>query len=149
MPHIEVAATMPDADPDEVFVHVARFDSYPDIAANVVAVEVSGAGPRLTSSWEVTFRKGILKWEEEDLIDGEHRRIAFSQTKGDLAVFLGEWNVTPVPNGTRVTFGAEFDLGIPSLASMLNPSAARTLAANARELIVGFATASGDAPAAF
>jgi len=149
MPHIEVAATIPNTDPDEVFVHVARFDSYPAIAANVLSVEVSGAGDRLTSSWEVTFRKGILKWEEEDVIDGQHRRIAFSQTKGDLAVFLGEWNVTPVLDGTRVTFGAEFDLGIPSLASMLDPAAARTLVANARELIVGFAAASGDAQAAF
>jgi ribosome-associated toxin RatA of RatAB toxin-antitoxin module len=149
MPHVTVVATVADCDPDELFEHVARFDSYADIAQSVRTVSVTGEGDDLVSTWEVDFRKGILKWQEEDSIDRPNRRITFDQTHGDLAVFVGNWSVTSTDEGARVEFNAEFDLGIPSLASMLDPAAARTLIKNARELIVAFARAAGDHEAHF
>jgi ribosome-associated toxin RatA of RatAB toxin-antitoxin module len=149
MPHVSVRATVPGCEPGELFRHVARFESYADIAENVRTVTVVGEGDCLVSSWEVTFRKGILKWREEDTIDRLNRRIAFVQTEGDLALFRGDWHVTPIAGGARVEFAAEFDLGIPSLASMLDPAAGRTLVANARELVEAFARAAGAPEARF
>jgi ribosome-associated toxin RatA of RatAB toxin-antitoxin module len=149
LPHIDVAASIATCDPDVLFDHVACFDAYPEIAENVRTVSVLGTGDRLISQWEVTFRKGILKWEEEDRIDRPARRIAFTQTRGDLALFAGGWEVVPAGDGARVAFTAEFDLGIPSLASMLDPAAGRTLAKNAHELIDAFAAATGPSPVCF
>ena len=151
MPKIEVLATIPNASPDAVFADVARFERYPTIAKNVIAVAVTGTGDKLASSWEVTFRKGVLKWVEDDAVDHATRRVAFTQTSGDLALFVGAWQVGAIDakGAVPIEFVAEFDLGIPSLASMLDPVAARTLSANARELIVAFAAAAGPALATF
>lgn len=92
------------------------------------------------SEWEVNFRNGILKWEEEDTVDRGARRIEFEQVAGDLAAFSGHWAVEEQDSGASICFRADFDLGIPSLASMLDPVAERALRANIAELISAFAS---------
>jgi ribosome-associated toxin RatA of RatAB toxin-antitoxin module len=144
MPRVDIHATVPDCDPDELFVHVERFEAYVDIAPNVLAVSVERPSDNLAySKWEVSFRSGILKWTEEDRIDHSARTILFDQSEGDLEVFRGEWNVTDSDGAVRIHFGTEYDLGIPSLAAMLNPAATRTVQKNARELIEAFARSAG------
>lgn len=137
-------AVIPGGDPGRLFGLVERFEDYPGIVANCRAVQVkSREGDVLISSWEVNFRNGILKWEERDVIDREGLRIEFAQTEGDLAMFWGEWEVQARAGGAGVRFMAEFDLGIPSLASMLHPVAERTLTANVVEIIRAFGAAAG------
>ncbi|HST55167.1 MAG TPA: SRPBCC family protein [Solirubrobacteraceae bacterium] len=150
MPYLKVEASIDGADVDELFAHIERFETYPDIADNVRAVTVSDrTQDTFTSCWEVNFRNGILKWEELDSIDRENHRITFSQLQGDLASFTGKWIVDAVDGGARVEFSGEFDLGIPSLASMLDPVAVRTLTSNVRELIEAFGVAAGTPVSSF
>jgi hypothetical protein len=65
----------------------------------------------------------------------------FTQVEGDLASFEGEWAVVEEDDDAVVIrFQAEFDLGIPSLATMLDPVAERALRSNISELISAFAS---------
>ena len=94
----------------------------------------------MRSDWEVNFRNGILKWQEIDRVDREARTMSFVQTEGDLAEFWGEWRVETDDGDTTIHFHAAFDLGIPSLATMLDPVAERALRSNISELISAFAS---------
>lgn len=94
----------------------------------------------MRSEWEVNFRNGILKWQEIDRIDPEARTMTFTQVEGDLAAFDGEWRVEEEDDAVVIRFRAEFDLGIPSLATMLDPVAERALRSNISELISAFAS---------
>lgn len=123
------------ADPDAVYQRLADFSRYVELAPSVRSVEMSDGGA--TSSWEVTFRNGILRWTEEDRYDPVARRIDFVQTVGDMERFEGWWTVTENPEGTLISFFAAFDLGLPGLAEFLDPVAARALEENITELIGG------------
>ena len=91
----------------------------------------------------MTFRNGILRWTEEDEIDARNATIAFNQISGDLAEFVGGWSVTPAGEGVAIRFTADFDLGIPSLAPMLDPVAEKAMRSNVHELIAAFAADAG------
>jgi ribosome-associated toxin RatA of RatAB toxin-antitoxin module len=124
-----------------VYERLADFASYPGLAPSVLHVRVvdtpdDAAGRRrCLSSWEVTFRDGILRWTELDVFDVEQRTIAFEQTEGDIEIFRGAWIVTPHAGGSEVRFEAELDLGLPGLADFLEPVAKKALEENVRELL--------------
>lgn len=136
-----VRATLEHDDPDEVFARIVDFTSYPDLCPDVVKVETSrGADPSqgvLISTWEVLFRGGRMVWTERDFIDSEARRCEFAQTFGDLELFEGTWTVTQArgPGAIEVAFECIFDIGVPSLADMLNPVAGRAITDNIRSMI--------------
>ena len=90
-----------------------------------------------TSAWEVEFRNGLLRWTEQDDFDRDALRITFAQIEGDLEAFSGQWNVIPVDHGCVVTFFAEFDLGIPSLAAFLEPVAQSAIEENVSKVLWG------------
>ena len=145
MAGVAVTAVVPGACPDRVFAAVADFAAYPrhtDAVREVVVRPVGGAvggaaGGEVESDWEVNFRNGVLAWTERDVVDPGQRRIAFEQTDGDFAVFTGSWLVEPDGNGSTVTFEASFDLGMPSLAPMIDPIAERALVDNIRAILAG------------
>jgi ribosome-associated toxin RatA of RatAB toxin-antitoxin module len=138
MQTIEISVEIPAGVPAAVFERLAHFERYPDLTDAVRSVVITvGPGAKLTSEWEVNFRQGILKWAEEDEIDFAHHVIRFTQTSGDLEHFSGEWRVDGRPWGCVVRFLASFDLGIPSLASMLDPIAERALRENVHQIIAG------------
>jgi hypothetical protein len=56
---------------------------------------------------------------------------------GDFAAFTGSWAIEPDGEGSIVRFQASFDLGMPSLAPMIDPIAQRTLADNVRAILGG------------
>jgi ribosome-associated toxin RatA of RatAB toxin-antitoxin module len=138
MPAVAVTAVVPRRRPDEVFGAVADFAAYPRHTAAVreVAVRSDGDG-HLESNWEVNFRNGILAWTERDAVDRDARTIAFEQVDGDFAVFTGCWTVEPDGDGAVVRFEATFDLGMPSLAPMVDPIAERALVDNIRAILGG------------
>jgi hypothetical protein len=123
------------ADPDGVFRVLADFPRYVELAPSVRSVTMSANRSR--SSWEVTFREGILRWTESDWYDPVQRRIDFRQLEGDMDRFDGSWAVGEAPEGSVVTFTAVFDLGLPGLATFLEPVAARALEENIAELLLG------------
>ncbi len=137
MPQVAVTAVVPGAGPDEVFAAVADFAAYPRHTDAVRDVVVRPVGGAVESDWEVNFRNGVLAWTERDVVDPSGRRIAFEQLDGDFALFTGSWLVEPDGDGSTVTFEASFDLGMPSLAPMIDPIAQRALADNVRAILGG------------
>ncbi|MEV0398074.1 type II toxin-antitoxin system RatA family toxin [Polymorphospora rubra] len=125
---VVVHALLPGADAQRTFDRLADFGAYPEFTDAVRTVAVTTLSPtQVESAWEVNFRKGILVWTERDDIDPAARRIDFAQTKGDFSVFTGSWLVVEEGDVVRVEFASRFDLGIASLASLIDPVACAAL----------------------
>lgn len=138
MRFVTIDAVVPDRPSDEVFRTLADYARYPELTPVVREVQVwTEAGGDLISSWEVNFRNGILRWTERDVIDTAALRIDFTQTEGDVAEFAGSWWCRAGADGTAVRFEALVDLGIASLAAVLDPIAARTLAETISAILLG------------
>jgi ribosome-associated toxin RatA of RatAB toxin-antitoxin module len=131
-------AWLPGGDAGAVFARLADFAAYPEFTNTVRTVSVTRLGPtRVESTWEVNFRKGILVWAEHDDIDPVARRIGFTQTRGDFAMFTGEWLVHEEDSGVRVEFVSAFDLGIASLAALIDPVACNAMRDAVRDILLG------------
>ncbi len=131
-------AVIPQGDVQKTFDRLADFAAYPDFTDTVRTVEVVTISPtEVESTWEVNFRKGILVWKERDDIDPAARRIAFDQTTGDFARFTGSWLVLQEGQDVRVEFASRFDLGIASLASLVDPVACTALRDAVRDILIG------------
>lgn len=137
MPSVSVAAAVPGARPDEVFAAVADFAAYAGHTEVVREVMVTETPAGVESAWWVNFRSGVLAWTERDDIDRDGRRITFEQLDGDFALFTGSWAVDPAGDGAAVLFDATFDLGMPSLAPMIDPIAERALVDTIRAILGG------------
>ena len=131
-------AVIPRSDVKEAFDRLADFAAYPDFTSTVRTVEVVKLSPtEVESTWEVNFRKGILVWKERDDIDPVTRRIRFDQIIGDFAMFTGSWLVLEEGDDVRVEFSSVFDLGIASLASLVDPVACSALRDAVRDILLG------------
>jgi ribosome-associated toxin RatA of RatAB toxin-antitoxin module len=129
---------VPDKSAREVYATLADFERYPELCGAVRNVAITQrSGNRTVSSWEVTFRAGLLRWTEEDTFDPAALSIAFRQLEGDIAVFDGSWQCLAGADGAEIVFDARLDMGIPSLADALEPIAARTLADNIVSIVRG------------
>ena len=134
---VEVDATAPGVTPDQAFTAVADFAAYPRHTSAVREVRVTRTDRGVESAWWVNFRNGVLAWTERDVIDAAERRIDFEQLDGDFAVFTGSWAVEQADGGATVRFSASFDLGMPSLAPMIEPIAERALVDNIHAILEG------------
>lgn len=124
--------------PEAAFGRVADFERYPLFSDAVIDVAVrQESETHLTSDWKVHFRNGILCWSERDTIDPSGLKITFEQTEGDFDQFTGGWTVDGHPDGCVLEFQADFDLGIPSLAYMLDPIAENALRENIERIVRG------------
>lgn len=138
MPVVTLEAFVPDADSDTVFARISDFERYAEYTEAVREIRIdSDEGGSNTSTWSVNFRGGVLRWREVDHIDPLRRRIDYEQIEGDFEQFDGTWEVAPSGTGARVTFTAAFDLGMPSLAAMLEPVAKRALRENIEAILKG------------
>ncbi len=138
MRSVQLDLTVPSRGAVDVYATLADFARYPEFSPAVRSVTVTDSGDRTTvSRWEVTFRAGLLRWVEEDRFFPEEQRIEFRQVEGDVAVFDGSWTCTDTADGTRITFAARLDMGIPSLADALEPIAVRTLVDNTVAIVSG------------
>ena len=122
-------------EPDDAFDRIRRFERYPELTTAVqeVALEPAAADGSVLSRWTVHFRNGLLRWTERDSFVPATRTVVFEQVKGDFAVFTGSWRVLP----GEVVFTAEFDLGIPTLAPILDPVASSALRSNILLILAG------------
>jgi ribosome-associated toxin RatA of RatAB toxin-antitoxin module len=122
----------------DVYRTLTDFSRYPELSDAVREVAVTQVDDDTTvSSWEVTFRAGILRWTEEDRFDRAAMTIAFNQIDGDIALFDGSWEVTEADGGAGIVFAARLDMGIPSLADALEPIAVRALVDNTVSIVTG------------
>jgi ribosome-associated toxin RatA of RatAB toxin-antitoxin module len=122
----------------EVWNAVSDVLSYPKFMANVNSVDLVEELPdgSTLTSWSVLLKGSNLEWTERDVADHQLRRLEFAQTDGDLEQFEGVWSVTDADDGqVIVRLECEFDIGIPLLADMLNPVAARALTENSEAML--------------
>ena len=141
---ISVVAAISDVSADDVFARISDFASFGDHVTMVDYITVTEA-PRAdaamytrSSSWSTHFRGGLLQWIERDTVDMTGRTVTFEQSSGDLGSFDGRWSVREVADGTvEMAFDAAVDIGIPSMADMLNPVAAQELATGVRQIVDG------------
>ena len=138
MPNVTVHATAPATSADDVFATICDFGRYPALTGSVRDVTVTAVEAGVVdSTWSVDFRSGVLQWSERDHIDSSRRHIRFVQTTGDFDVFAGSWTVEQEGDDTRIGFCADFDLGMPSLAAIIDPIAASTLVENIEVILHG------------
>jgi ribosome-associated toxin RatA of RatAB toxin-antitoxin module len=121
------------------YARVSQFARYPDLTETVREVVVHQPGPdgSVVSEWTVRFRNGLLRWTERDVFDHDRMSVSFVQLTGDFETFEGTWLVERAGVGARVTFAAVFDLGIPTLAAILDPVAESTLRSNVLHILRG------------
>jgi ribosome-associated toxin RatA of RatAB toxin-antitoxin module len=125
-------------DATKAYERLADFTAYPDFTDTVRTVSVTILSPtEVESTWEVNFRKGILVWSEHDHLDPVARRIVFEQITGDFAMFTGSWLVINGEGVVRVEFSSRFDLGIASLAALIDPVACAALRDAVRDILLG------------
>lgn len=152
MRHVVMHIHAESVQPDAAYVRISDFARYPELTETVLAVDLepAQADGSVISSWLVRFRKGKLSWTERDVLDPVARRIEFTQLRGDFASLEGSWQVDPAPDrdGVLVRFEARFDVGIPSLADILNPVAESTLRSNVILILTGLLGAVAEQPVA-
>lgn len=138
MQQVRIATLVLDLAAIDAFKLLRDFGAYPRLCKAVRHVRVEKmTEDQLRSSWEVNFQGGILKWQEVDLIDQDQLEIAFNQVAGDIDHFSGRWHVEDAPGGCKICFSAQFDLGMPMLADMLDPVAKNAIEENIRSIITG------------
>jgi ribosome-associated toxin RatA of RatAB toxin-antitoxin module len=134
---------VPNADADEVFELLGDFERYAEHTDAVREVRVTSVNTRtasrrtVESTWSVNFRGGVLCWSERAYLDRIGRTIRFAQTTGDFAAYYGDWGVVQSGGDVTVRHTAAFDLGMPSLAAILEPIAERTLRGNIDTVLRG------------
>jgi ribosome-associated toxin RatA of RatAB toxin-antitoxin module len=112
---------------------VDEFSSYMDSVISVT-IDAASATAR-TCEWKVLLKGSQLEWTEYEEIDHDRHEIRFHQTDGDLHIYTGMWSATPDGSGSVVRLEADFDIGIPLLADMLNPVAVRALQDNQEKML--------------
>jgi ribosome-associated toxin RatA of RatAB toxin-antitoxin module len=128
MRHVEIHAFIRGVDAVTVFDTLADCTHYARLVDVVRSVEMHHpAVGKTTSDWVVEFRNGLLQWTEEDWFRREELRLDFNQLEGDFEEFFGGWVLTCHPDGTAASMIADFDFGVPSLASIVEPVAERVL----------------------
>lgn len=132
-----VTAQLHDIEVDDAFARLKDFSVVTDFVDIVKSIEITRDKSDVqTSKWAVRFRTGIMQWSQRDTFDERNRTISFEQIEGDAEHFSGEWSADNV-SGVSVHFKAEFDLGIPSLADMLDPLAEREIRSNTTAILRG------------
>jgi ribosome-associated toxin RatA of RatAB toxin-antitoxin module len=127
--HVELDARIPAEEVLTVFHAVRQWDKYPSVAPHVNKTTVHSAYPDDTpsSSWELHFRSGLLRWTEEEVFSPDAGEIRFEQSDGDFDSFAGRWALRQQGADVLVHFEADFDFGIPSLEGILDPIAERVI----------------------
>lgn len=135
---------VPGTGPQRAYDLIRDFARYPELTDAVEEVVVSppDADGSVVSQWLVHFRKGMLKWTERDVFEPGRRIVRFVQLSGDFDVFEGQWKVEERDGGSEICLDVCFDLGIPTLADLLDPVAEASFRANILRILGGMFGAS-------
>ncbi|MGW3523373.1 aromatase/cyclase [Streptomyces olivaceus] len=143
MRHVVLHALAEGLAPADVYHRICDFRRYPEYSEVFREVRVEPPLPdgSTVSDWTVEFRGGLMRWRERDTFAPETYSVAFEQLSGDFQTFEGGWRCEARDGGTLVVFTAAFDLGIPSLAEILDPVAESTVRTNIARVLEGLADA--------
>jgi hypothetical protein len=107
---------------------VANYRNWPAASEAIRSVRVDEHDDgSSTSTWEVAFRGGLMRWSERDRLDLDSLEHRFELIEGDPHGFAGTWRAEPTAAGCSLTMDAIFDLGMPSLSHVLDPIAVEAL----------------------
>jgi ribosome-associated toxin RatA of RatAB toxin-antitoxin module len=121
MPYVE-AATVVRGDIDAIWKIVSDMPAYPTFMPSLVSVEVLETSENSTvTKWVGNVDGRILSWVEKDVFDHENYRIEYQQVSGDLKKFEGYWQLQATEEGVSIVLTVDFDLGIPMVATLINP----------------------------
>lgn len=135
---VEVTAVAPGRRAAGLYPMVCDFRRYPELTDAVLQVNVDDlGGGRTGCTWLVKFRRGTLKWSEEDRFDAAAHRVDFKLISGDLDQLAGHWQLVDEGDGCRLSFACEFDMGIPTLAHVIEPIAEETLRSHIGLILTG------------
>lgn len=124
--------------PAEVFERLRKFELYTELGPSIRSIDLEHIDAHtMRSKWDVDFRGGSMRWTEEDRFDPEAGRITFSLIEGNLREFSGQWEVTGVDGGSEVRFAVQFAIGMPSMASFIDPVAEQAIRENLSEVLLG------------
>lgn len=138
MRRVEIHAVIPGTNADHVFDTLSDFRHYAELVDTVVSVEMHReTGNEAESSWVVKFRNGLLKWTERDWFKREELKLEFEQIDGDFEEFTGAWRIEQQGGDVKVALIVDFDFGVPSLESIVNPVAARVLTDVTQQILIG------------
>ncbi|MGW4872775.1 type II toxin-antitoxin system RatA family toxin [Streptomyces chartreusis] len=126
------------SEPAAVYHRITDFRRYPELTDTVREVRVDALPDgSVVSDWTVSFRGGLMRWRERDTFAPDTLTLTFEQLSGDFQTFEGSWRCEPCDGGTLVVFTASFDLGIPTLAEILDPIAESTMRTNIARILAG------------
>ena len=122
----------------EAFDRLSDFASYAELAPSIRSIEIEQMSDTvLQTTWNVNFRGGTMRWTEEDVLDREAGTITFKLVKGSLKQFDGAWEISEADGGCDVRFTCDFAVGMPAVASLLDPLAERAIRDNIKEILQG------------
>ncbi|CAN7771578.1 hypothetical protein LJR245_007562 [Rhizobium leguminosarum] len=135
MPTVTTCVAMPNLSQNDVWPVLSDFERYPERMVDVVSVSIlERNAEQMISSWEVLLNGSRFTWTERDTFHWPNL-IIFDQIDGDLEVWRGQWQLAMVQGVLEARLSVEFDLGIPSLAEILNPIGERAIRANSRQML--------------
>lgn len=135
MPYIEVS-TIVQANKFECYEIAKNMEAYPKFMENVNDVKIIDRGENFTiTSWDTNVDGRAFKWKEKDMLDEVTPKIQYYQISGDLKKFQGEWRFDEENNQTKVTLTVDFELGIPMLATLLNPILKKKVRINSEAML--------------
>ncbi|MGC5051855.1 type II toxin-antitoxin system RatA family toxin [Micromonospora sp. DT48] len=138
MPDVTIDALVPATTAAEVYNKLRDFGAYPRYTDAVREVKVLAVDDdTVETRWSVNFRNGVLCWTERDTFDDATQTIAFTQLDGDFHRFDGAWSVRTDDSGVKVRFACSFDLGMPSLAAIVDPIACEALTESIQLILHG------------
>ena len=134
----EMKARLNGVSAGEAFDRLSDFPSYAALAPSIRSIEVEQVSDTvLRTTWNVNFRGGTMRWTEEDVLDREAGTITFKLLQGSLKQFDGAWEVRDAEGGCDVRFTCDFAVGMPAVASLLDPLAERAIRDNIKEILQG------------
>lgn len=122
----------------EVFERLCKFESYAELGPSIRSIEVEHVDDKtMRSKWDVDFRGGSMRWTETDHLDADAGTITFELVEGNLRAFSGMWKVQEVDGGSDVSFAVDFAIGMPSMASFIDPLAEAAINENISSVLQG------------
>jgi ribosome-associated toxin RatA of RatAB toxin-antitoxin module len=116
------------ASPDVAWARVATLTAFLADRDAVPEVDVVTAEPgRTVSTWAVRLRGSRMSWTQEERVVEPERAVRFQLVAGDPRILEGEWRVVIGEDGTAVELDAEFEFGIPTLSTLVNPAFGRSI----------------------
>lgn len=138
MPVVEMRAQVAGDSPRDVLRRVADFERWPERSEDVKSCVVQRESDvRSTSLWEVSFRRGVMRWSQRDELDLDAGEVRFELIEGDPVAFGGHWRARAGEDGCELLFEADFDLGIDTLSHVLDPLAVEALEQTIESVVRG------------